>query len=120
MKKIWDRGEGTKTNQTVQHYTFVFDYLLDLELLPYDIKGTMAHARMLYKIKILNSKELSILLKGLNKILSLWKSGKFKIDKIQEDSATAIEAYLTEHYGDVGKKVHTGRSRNDQTLVMVR
>ena len=104
----------------MENYTVGVDYLLDLELLPYDIKGTMAHAKMLYKIKILNSKELSILLKGLNKILSLWKSGKFKIDKSQEDSSTAIEMYLTEQYGEVGKKVHTGRSRNDQILVTTR
>src|SRR3989338_1801887 len=120
MKKLWDRKTGTKTNQTVENYTVGVDYLLDLELLPYDIKGTMANAKMLYKIKILNSKELSILLIGLNKILSLWKSGKFKIDKTQEDGHTAIEAYLTEHYGEVGKKVHTGRSRNDQALVTQR
>src|SRR3989344_5409098 len=120
MQKIWARSAGMKTNQTVEDYTVGVDYLLDLELLPYDIKGTIAHAKMLKKIKILNSKELSILLIGLNKILSLWKKGEFKIDKSQEDGHTAIEAYLTENYGDVGKKVHTGRSRNDQSLVMTR
>ncbi|OGI86238.1 argininosuccinate lyase [Candidatus Nomurabacteria bacterium RIFCSPLOWO2_01_FULL_41_12] len=120
MKKIWDKRAGIKTNQAVENYTVGVDYLLDLELLPYDIKGTMTHVKMLYKIKILNSKELSILLKGLNRILSLWKKGKFKINKKQEDGHTAIEAYLTEHYGEVGKKVHTGRSRNDQALVMIR
>src|SRR3989344_4201893 len=120
MKKIWDRGVGIKTNQTVEDYTVGVDYLLDLELLPYDIKGTVAHAKMLHKIKILNLKELSILIKGLNKILSLSKVGKFKIDKSQEDGHTAIEAYLTEHCGIVGKKVNTGRSRNDQALVTVR
>ena len=75
---------------------------------------------MLQKIKILTPKELSILIKGLNEILTLWKKGKFKIDKSQEDGHTAIEAYLTEKYGDVGKKVHTGRSRNDQSLTMTR
>ncbi len=120
MKKIWDKKSATKTNAVVEDYTVGVDYLLDLELLPYDIKGTIAHAKMLKKIKILNSKELSILVKGLNKILSLHKAGKFKIDKSQEDSATAIEGYLTEHYGEVGKKVHTGRSRNDQALTMTR
>ena len=108
MKKVWDRGVAKKTdskiNQTVEDYTVGVDYLLDLELLPYDIKGTVAHAKMLHKIKILNSKELSILSKGLNEILSLWKVGKFKIDKSQEDGHTAIEAYLTEHCGIVGKK----------------
>jgi len=120
MKKLWDKKGGVSTNQTVENYTVGVDYLLDLELLPYDIQGTMAHAKMLHKIKILTAKELSVLLGGLNKIFSLWKAGKFKIDKSQEDGHTAIEAYLTENYGEVGKKVHTGRSRNDQSLTMTR
>lgn len=124
MKKLWDKKgaikTNSKTNQTIEDYTVGVDYLLDLELLPYDIKGSMAHAKMLHKIRILNRKELGILLRGLNKILSLWKSGKFKIDKSQEDGHTAIEAYLTENYGEVGKKIHTGRSRNDQSLTMTR
>ena len=120
MKKLWDKKGGTKTNSVVENYTVGVDYLLDLELLSYDIKGTMAHAKMLRKIKILNDKELKLLINGLNKILSLWKRGSFKIDKSQEDGHTAIEAYLTENYGEVGKKVHTGRSRNDQSLTMTR
>ena len=120
MQKIWGRKSGTKTNEKVEDYTVGIDYILDLELLPYDIAGTIAHAKMLQKIKILTPKELSILIKGLNEILTLWKKGKFKIDKSQEDGHTAIEAYLTEKYGDVGKKVHTGRSRNDQSLTMTR
>src|SRR3989339_2174128 len=120
MKKLWDKKGKNKTNQIVEDYTVGVDYLLDLELLPYDIQGTMAHAKMLHKIKILNKKELDTLIEGLSKILSLWKAGKFKIDKSQEDSATAIEGYLTENYGDVGKRVHTGRSRNDQALTMTR
>ena len=120
MKKLWDKKGGMNINQTVEEYTVGVDYLLDLELLPYDIKGTMAHAKMLQKIKILNKKELDTLIEGLNKILSLWKEGKFKIEKSQEDSSTAIEMYLTDHYGEVGKKVHTGRSRNDQILVTTR
>ena len=120
MKKIWERKKGIRTNERVENYTVGVDYLLDLELLPYDIRGTMAHAKMLHKIKILNSQELQTLLLGLNKIFSLWKAGKFRINKSQEDSSTAIEMYLTEHYGEVGKKVHTGRSRNDQVLVTAR
>ncbi len=120
MKKLWDKKGETKTDKTVEDYTVGVDYLLDLELLPYDIQGTMAHAKMLQKIKILNTKELSLALKGLTEILNLWKAGKFKIDKSQEDGHTAIEAYLTEKYGDVGKKIHTGRSRNDQSLTMTR
>ena len=120
MKKLWDTKRGLNTIQIIEDYTVGADYLLDLELLPYDIRGTVAHAKMLHKIKILNKKELQTLLTGLNAILALWKKGKFKIDKSQEDSHTAIEAYLTEHYGEVGKKVHTGRSRNDQALVTAR
>ena len=120
LKKLWDKKGGVKTNQTVENYTVGVDYLLDLELLPYDVRGTMAHAKMLHKIKILTLKELDTLLTGLNKILALWKAGKFKIDKSQEDGHTAIEAFLTENYGEVGKKVHTGRSRNDQSLTMTR
>lgn len=120
MKKLWDKKGGMATNQTVENYTVGVDYLLDLELLPYDVRGTMAHAKMLNKIKILSSSELATLLGGLNEILDLWKAGKFSIDKSQEDGHTAIEAYLTEKYGDVGKKVHTGRSRNDQSLTMTR
>ncbi len=120
MKKIWDKKGAMEINKAVENYTVGIDYLLDFDLLPYDIKGTIAHAKMLHKIKILNSKELATLLKGLNEILSLWEKGKFKISKSQEDGHTAIEAYLTEKYGDVGKKVHTGRSRNDQSLTMLR
>ena len=120
MKKIWDRKNGVTVNKTVENYTVGVDYLLDLELLPYDIQGTIAHAKMLHKIKILSTKELAGALKGLNKILDLWKRGEFSIEKSQEDSSTAIEMYLTEHYGEVGKKVHTGRSRNDQSLTMTR
>ncbi|MES3032037.1 MAG: argininosuccinate lyase [Patescibacteria group bacterium] len=124
MKKLWDKKgakeNNSKTNEVVENYTVGVDYLLDLELLPYDVQGTMAHAKMLHKIKILSAKELETLLAGLNKILKLWQAGEFKIDKSQEDGHTAIEAYLTEKYGEVGKKVHTGRSRNDQSLTMTR
>ncbi len=120
MKKIWDKKNAVKINQLVENYTVGIDYLLDFDLLPYDIQGTIAHAKMLHKIKILNDKELKTLLAGLNEILNLWEKGIFKIDKSQEDGHTAIEAFLTEKYGEVGKKVHTGRSRNDQSLTMLR
>lgn len=120
MKKIWDKKGTMQINKAVENYTVGIDYLLDFDLLPYDIQGTIAHAKMLHKIKILNNKELKTLLAGLKEILSLWKKGKFKISKSQEDGHTAIEAFLTEKYGDIGKKVHTGRSRNDQSLTMIR
>jgi len=68
----------------------------------------------------INYKELKTILKGLGEMMDLWKRGEFKIGKPQEDGHTAMEAYLTEKYGDVGKKIHAGRSRNDQSLTMTR
>ncbi|MEI7709682.1 MAG: argininosuccinate lyase [bacterium] len=120
MKKIWDKKGGVEVNKAVESYTVGIDYLLDLELLPYDIEGTRAQARMLHKIKILTSEELKKAEQGLDQILKLYNEGKFTIDKSQEDSSTAIEMYLTENFGDVGKKVHTGRSRNDQVITTTR
>ncbi len=120
MKKIWDKKGGVSVNKAVEDYTVGVDYLLDAELLPYDIQGSLAQAKMLHKIKIISKGELALAIKGLNEILSLYKAGKFKIAKSQEDSSTAIEMYLTEHYGDVGKKIHTGRSRNDQVFTTTR
>lgn len=68
----------------------------------------------------MSENECTLLLKGLEEILELWKINKFSIEKSHEDSHTAIEAYLTHTYGEVGKKIHTARSRNDQALVTIR
>lgn len=120
MKKIWQKSENQKFNKEVEAYTIGRDYELDMQLLPYDILGSRAHASMLKKIGILNTKEAKTLEEGLLKIQNLWEGGKFIIDENQEDCHTAIEDFLTAHYGEVGKKIHTGRSRNDQALVALR
>ncbi|MFH0955969.1 MAG: argininosuccinate lyase [Candidatus Falkowbacteria bacterium] len=104
----------------VENFTVGDDYLLDQKLLPYDIEASLAHAKMLKKIGVLTKTELSKLERGLNEILGLWHKGKFLITQEQEDGHTAIEIYLTNKFGDVGKKIHTGRSRNDQSLTMMR
>lgn len=97
------------------------DYRFDGEyLLPYDLKASEAHATMLQKIGVLNAKELETLKKALKEIGDLWKKGEFKVTRSQEDGHTAIEQYITEKYGEVGKKIHTGRSRNDQSMTMIR
>lgn len=119
-KKIWQKTNGQLFDKDVETYTIGLDYILDNSLLPYDIHGSLAHARMLRKIGILSAAELKILEKGLNEILSLWKAGKFALQRDQEDCHTAIEEFLTTQYGEVGKKIHTGRSRNDQVLVALR
>ncbi len=117
-KKLWQTWKSL--NALVEAYTVGEDYILDMELLPYDIQASLAHAKMLKKIGILSKEELQLIKKWLDEILKLWKKWKFTIDKSQEDCHTAIEQYLTENYGEVGKKIHTGRSRNDQALVMTR
>ena len=120
MKKLWSKDSKIVLNKMVETYTIGNDYILNMELIPFDVQGSVAHAKMLKKIGILNEDELQALLKGLGDILSLWKDGSFVLSKEDEDCHSAIEFYLTEKFGDVGKKIHTGRSRNDQILVTLR
>ena len=117
--RLWQTSDS-KLNLLVEAFTVGDDYIFDLQLLPYDIKASIAHAEMLHKIGILDQTELNQAKKGLQEILKKWKKNEFIIEKNQEDGHTAIEQYLTENYGEVGKKIHTGRSRNDQSLVMIR
>ncbi|MFC4891548.1 argininosuccinate lyase [Pseudofrancisella aestuarii] len=118
-KKLW-QTETDKLLPIVEKYTVGQDYVLDQKLLKYDLQASLAHAKMLHKINVLSKDELSLLEKGLQEIEELLAEDKFSITQDQEDSHTAIEQYLCTHYGDVGKKIHTGRSRNDQSLVMLR
>lgn len=120
MKKIWQKNEHDTVNKIVQKYTTGDDYLLDMQLLPYDIKASLAHWKMLHKIWVLSPKELEQLEEWLTELLIKLEKGEFIIDVSQEDGHTAIEYFLTEHYWEVGKKIHTGRSRNDQILVTQR
>ena len=118
MKKIWQTDENL--HPLVERYTVGEDYILDQQLIPYDIEASLAHAEMLFEIKIFSKTELDKIKEGLNEILDLWEKGKFNIKLEQEEGHTAIEQFLTEKYGDIGKKIHTARSRNDQALVMIR
>lgn len=105
MAKLWQAG---KLDKLIEEFTVGDDYLLDKGLLKYDIIASIAHARMLHKIKVIDSKELAQLEKALNSI------GDIEIKKEDEDCHTAIENHLTKKLGDLGKKIHTFRSRNDQ------
>jgi len=119
MAKLWQK-KGISLDPEVEKYTVGNDYILDLELLPYDIKASMAHAKMLAKQGYLSKEELRQLLAGLDEIFALHKNGKFVIKPEDEDCHTAIENFLVEKYGDVGKKIHTARSRNDQSMTALR
>jgi argininosuccinate lyase len=116
--KLWDKGYDL--DKKIEAYTVNGDHILDLKLISYDILASFAHANMLREINILSENEFADISKGLNEILKLIYEGKFEIKMSQEDCHTAIEEYLTENIGEAGKKIHTGRSRNDQVLTAIR
>jgi len=119
MKKLWNKSDA-KSNTLVDEYCFSEGATLDNSLVIYDIYGSIAHAKMLIKIKIINEYEFKKLKKSLIEIIKLHKKGKFNIQQEDEDVHTKVENYLTKKLGDLGKKIHTGRSRNDQVLVDLR
>lgn len=117
--KLWQK-ETSKLNTLIESFETKDDLLCDQKLVQYDIQGSLAHANMLYKIGILTKQELTQLEKGLQEIATLANTEKFTLTLGDEDIHTKIENYLTEKYGTVGKKIHTGRSRNDQVLTALR
>lgn len=118
--KLWQASDGDALDPVVEKYTVGDDQTLDQLLLGHDITATKAHAHMLEKIGILNADEYEQLAAKLDELYALWQDGSFVVTSEYEDGHTAIETYLTAELGDIGKKVHTGRSRNDQALVMMR
>ena len=118
MTKLWEKGVGF--DKKIESFTVGNDNDLDQILLPYDCEASIAHVKMLNKMKYLNDNESDKLIKELNFILKESKSGNFKIKKSHEDCHTAIEDHLVKTCGDSGKKIHTARSRNDQVLTALR
>jgi argininosuccinate lyase len=118
MTKLWQKDY--KLNEEIENFTVGNDFLLDKELVKYDVLGSIAHATMLNKINIIDNNELQKLKKTLIEILELDKKNKFEIKQEDEDVHTAIENYLTKKLGNLGKKIHTARSRNDQVLTALR
>lgn len=116
--KLWQKNKSL--NKAVESFTVGKDHILDMELLPYDCKASKAHARMLQKTGFLSDEETAQLISGLDEILALVEKDDFIIRIEDEDGHTAIENFLTQKYGDAGKKIHTGRSRNDQVLTALR
>ncbi|MBP3227816.1 MAG: argininosuccinate lyase [Bacteroidaceae bacterium] len=113
--KLWDKG--FEPDEIVERFTVGRDRELDMELARYDVQGTMAHIRMLETIGLLTPSELAALLAALEEIASDIEAGRFEIEPGIEDVHSEVEKLLTERLGSVGKKVHAGRSRNDQVLV---
>mgnify|MGYP001111046839 CR=1 FL=1 len=116
--KLWDKG--IEIDDSIERFTIGRDPEFDLYLASYDVVGSIAHARMLQKIGILKEEEGNQLIKGLKKILQKINDGKFQIDAGVEDVHSQVEMMLTKQLGGIGKKVHSGRSRNDQVLLDLR
>lgn len=116
--KLWDKG--IDTNEFVEKFTVGLDRELDIYLAPFDVLGTMAHITMLQSVGLLKKDELDKLLAELKNIYSEIEKGDFVIEDGIEDVHSQVELMLTQRLGDIGKKVHSGRSRNDQVLVDVK
>ena len=112
--KLWDKG--IKIDDRIEQFTVGNDREIDLHIASYDIQASLAHAQMLHKIGILEAKELEKLTEGLSILNTQIESGEFVIESEFEDVHSKIESELTQRYGDVGKKIHTARSRNDQVI----
>lgn len=118
MTKLWDKG--IQLNQQIESFTVGNDHLLDQELVVYDCVASKAHVNVLEKAGLVTGEESHKLKLALDEIIDLHSKGKFVITREQEDCHTAIEQHLTEKLGDLGKKIQTARSRNDQVLTALR
>lgn len=114
-KQLWNKG--FQPDELIENFTVGKDRELDLSLARYDVQGSMAHIRMLCKIGLLTQEELDILIPALEEIAAEIERGEFRIEPGVEDVHSQVEFLLTERLGDIGKKIHSGRSRNDQVLV---
>ena len=116
MKKLWEKKSGS-TLASVEKFTVGLDREFDLYLAPFDVLGSIAHVKMLSKVGLLQSEEAQTLVKGLQEIALEIDAGKFKLEPHVEDIHSQVELLLTQRLGEVGKKIHMARSRNDQVLV---
>jgi len=113
--KLWEKD--FEINSEIERFTVGRDREMDLYLAPYDVLGSMAHITMLESIGLLGKDELPVLLKELRNIYEMTQRGEFVIEDGIEDVHSQVELMLTRKLGDMGKKIHSGRSRNDQVLV---
>ncbi len=117
-EKSWQKRLNGSIDQLAVEFVESLSY--DKRLYKYDIAGSIAHAKMLAEQKIITKTEFNQIRKGLKQIESQFEEGKFKFDNVYEDIHMAIEADLINRIGDAGKKLHTGRSRNDQVATDIR
>ena len=118
MSTLWSKG--TQATDLVEDFTVGNDRILDMRLAKYDVIGSKAHIRMLESIGLLTAVELETLTAALDQILGEINAGEFVLEDDVEDIHSQVELLLTRRLGDIGKKIHSGRSRNDQVLVDVK
>ncbi|KAA6338988.1 Argininosuccinate lyase [termite gut metagenome] len=113
--KLWEKS--TQVNKDIERFTVGHDREMDVYLAKHDVMGSMAHIIMLESIGLLTKEELQLLLTELRKIYAIAERGEFVIEEGIEDVHSQVELMLTRSLGDTGKKIHSGRSRNDQVLL---
>ena len=113
--KLWQKDKASLVE--VEKFTVGKDNELDIHLAPFDVLGSLAHTKMLESVGLLTKEELSLLETELKNIYQQIQKGGFKLNEGVEDIHSQVELMLTEKLGDVGKKIHSARSRNDQVLV---
>lgn len=120
--KLWQKGELKQNDKALvtEKFTVGNDRIWDMRLARFDILGSLAHAEMLCEVKIISPEEFAAIRKGLNEILATIDADTFVLEEHVEDIHSQVEKTLTEKIGDAGKKLHTGRSRNDQVLVDIK
>ena len=116
--KLWQKDSSI--DKKIETFTIGRDAELDLHLAPFDVLGSIAHITMLESIDLLGKEELEVLTKALRQIYSEIEQGEFEIEDGVEDVHSQVEKMLTERLGEAGKKIHSGRSRNDQVLLDLR
>jgi argininosuccinate lyase len=116
--KLWEKG--IKIDKLIEDFTVGNDRNIDMYLAKWDVIGSLAHIKMLNSIGLLNNEEYSILNKGLTEIYNDIINNKFYIENTVEDIHSEVELLLTKKYGEAGKKIHSGRSRNDQVLLDIK
>ncbi|MFN5364657.1 MAG: lyase family protein, partial [Bacteroidota bacterium] len=117
--KIWQKDNST-TQAVVEQFTVGRDPEFDMLLARYDVQGSLAHTRMLHRVGLLSEQEWLELEKGLLQIATDIEAGTFTIEAGVEDIHSQVELTLTRQTGEAGKKIHTGRSRNDQVAVDIK
>ena len=118
MGTLWSKG--VQATVMVEDFTVGNDRILDMRLAKYDVIGSKAHIKMLESIGLLTGEERKTLTAALDQILGEINAGKFVLEDDVEDIHSQVELLLTRRLGDIGKKIHSGRSRNDQVLVDVK